>query len=126
MSKCACRVCGAESVNGTGDLCGTHVAELIAYRRAQEADRLATARAVWRYYVPDGDLGVSHADCDAWRSYVIADARGHSVAEFLEALSISEVGQNGEDFDTYGFGDASLEVQTAILNAAGISWKEVA
>jgi hypothetical protein len=118
QTKCHC---GKPTNNVTRTLCSEHVDELRAFEARREADRLATARALYRYFIPDGDLGISYQDEGPWRSYEISDARGNTREEFLESLAISEVDQDGGELDTYGFADAPCEVQRVILEAVGLA-----
>jgi len=76
--------------------------------------------ATYRYFIPDGDLGVPFEDSGRWRSYEISGAAANSVKEFLDGISISEVDQDGGEIDTYGFDDAPGPVTAAILNAAAL------
>jgi hypothetical protein len=113
--------CGKPTNNATRTLCSEHTDELRNYRRKQAEDRLATMRAQWKYFIPDGDLGISYEDEGPWRSYDISDACGNTVREFLEAINISEIDQDGGELRSYGFEDAPSEVRKVILEAVGLT-----
>lgn len=120
MNPCLVKDCGKPANNFARNLCDEHAAEVRETRRLSDAKRLATERAKWRYFIPDGDLGVLHEDEGRWRSYDIVDAYGNTPEEFLENLSVSEVDQDGGEIDTYGYSDAPGKVQWAIDQAGGL------
>lgn len=109
--------CGEPTVNGTRTLCGPHTDELRLQNRREAEERIAALRARFRYFIPNGDLGVEFRDAGAWRSYEIADAFGDTAAEFLSQLTVSEVDQDGGELASYGFEDAPSAVREAILAA---------
>lgn len=112
--------CGKPTNNVGRTLCNEHIDELRAFRRKQEADRLATMRAQYTYFIPDGDLGVDFRDEGTWRSYNISGACGDTMEEFLADLSIEEIDQDGGELNAYSFDEAPSEVQKAILSAIGL------
>lgn len=64
----------------------------------------------WLYNLPDGDLGIEYADDGMWRSYEILNAFGNNREEFLTNLIITEIGQDGDELDCYGYSDAPSDV----------------
>lgn len=61
------------------------------------------------------DLDVEWRDSGKWRSYELT-THGDTVQQAIDNAAISEVDQDGGEIDTYGFDDASNEVQKAVMN----------
>lgn len=112
--------CGAPTVNVTRTLCSVHVNELIAARMRAEEERIAAERAKWRFFIPDGDIGISFEDEGAWRAYEISGAQGNTEEEFFASITIMEVCQDGGELSCYAFDEAPSEVQRAIRAAVGL------
>ncbi len=102
----------------------TQANEYVAHRehlRRREADRAATLRAQYKYVLLSGDYG-DDSDERGWRSYTVHETVcANTLKEFFDAVTVSEVDQDGGDHACYGFEDAPAEVQAAICICAGIS-----
>jgi len=110
------------SVNVGGDLCGVHLTELKEFSRQQEEKRIEEIRKT-HYYIPD-NTEVGEGDGPVWSNYVVYEAIGKTINEFLENVSISEVDQDGGEADTISFWDAPSKVQDCILDLANIKWDD--
>ena len=118
-----CVHCKLKSVNVGGDLCDYHLSELVAFNRKEQEERIKQIRTT-HYYIPD-NTDVGEGTRHVWSGFVVYDALGKTIKEFLDSMSISEVDQDGGDLDTLGFWDAPSEVQNVILDIAEIAWDDV-
>ena|ERR1700722_5834530 len=115
-----CLHCEQPANNVSMTLCNDHIDQLTQLNRLEKKVKYAIKKLCNKYYIPDGDLGIDYSDSGSWRSYEISNACDNDKETFLRELSISEVGQDGEELNTYGFDDAPSNIQSVILKQAGI------
>jgi hypothetical protein len=62
---------------------------------------------------------------DTWTCFEISVAEGNTLCDFLQRLRINEVDEKNALIETFGFHDAPLFIQCAILRLTGLTWKEI-
>ena len=82
--------------------------------------------SVWMYYVPkygleDNDF-LDYQNSGAWRSYSFQTG-GDTLQELLDNASISETGQDGEDFANYGLEEGNHA--TDVVHARILAYAKV-
>jgi Fe-S-cluster containining protein len=71
----------------------------------------------------DCEIGIDYADCGPWRSYHVY-AEGETVEQLMNDATISEVGQDGGDLDSYSFAGASETIQDKLISIFEASLKK--
>lgn len=66
-----------------------------------------------KYNVYNEELGIDYADCGPWRSYHLT-ASGNTLAELVKDATVSEVGQDGEDFKCYDVLEGNAPAEAAL------------
>lgn len=120
MKHCTIKGCTEEANNVPLTLCNAHTDELrLSLDLAREALHRGLA-ASYRYYIRQGQIpGVEFQDVGRWRSYEVDQVVANSLTEAVEAITVSEVDQDGGDIDCYGFLDASYDIQVALAKLLG-------
>jgi hypothetical protein len=114
-----CVICGVPSNNGT--YCSPHIDEYRKYRQAQQKDREATMKSIYKYYIPyETDFG--SGDSPMWTGYT-AHGKGNTIQEFLDSVEWAETDQDGGTMSYGGFDDCPFS--SDILSAVGLNWDEI-
>jgi hypothetical protein len=75
-----------------------------------------------KYEIPDGSDFGPHDDSNLM--YEVS-GQGDTIIEFLDSITISDIDQDGGDHSCYGFDDAPLRIQNAILRSVDLTWNDV-